>query len=131
MLPGPEGATLALLLLNLGGLPPLLGFFPKALVLWLLLQAGYTPLALILVLRASLRLAYYLRLMFSASLASSSPPRPGSPRPPTPLLVSLASLSGCLLLLPSLLLLSPVLRDAPAKWACTGGWQLAGARVAL
>lgn len=59
-------------LLSLGGLPPLLGFFPK----WLVVSAliSYTPtLTFVLILSSVIRLIYYL-IIFTATIISTTSP---------------------------------------------------------
>lgn len=58
------------LLLRLGGLPPLLGFYPKILVLSGLVSAKFVVLAFFLILGSVLNLFYYLKLVFIGLLIS-------------------------------------------------------------
>lgn len=63
-------SILTILLLSLGGLPPLTGFFPK----WLVLS-GFSNLLtpFILILGSLINLFYYLNICFSSALANVSP----------------------------------------------------------
>nr|ANX10113.1 NADH dehydrogenase subunit 2 [Cynoglossus joyneri] len=60
-----------LLLLSLGGLPPLTGFMPKWLILQELSKQGLFALATIIALSALLSLYFYLRLSYAASITMS------------------------------------------------------------
>jgi len=51
------------LLLSLGGLPPLLGFFSKFIIIYCVLSAMYYPLAFILILFSSVGFFYYLQFV--------------------------------------------------------------------
>nr|YP_004465320.1 NADH dehydrogenase subunit 2 [Salmostoma bacalia]BAK22888.1 NADH dehydrogenase subunit 2 [Salmostoma bacalia] len=61
-------AISALLLLSLGGLPPLTGFLSKWLILQELTKQGYPALATIMALAALISLYYYLRLCYTMVL---------------------------------------------------------------
>jgi NADH:ubiquinone oxidoreductase subunit 2 (subunit N) len=50
-------------LLSLGGLPPLLGFFPKLAALWAIV-VQHTTILFVVILGSLLNLGYYLRLIF-------------------------------------------------------------------
>nr|AXF46301.1 NADH dehydrogenase subunit 2 [Penion chathamensis] len=67
---GSVQLTIMLLLLSLGGLPPLLGFISK----WLVIVAGssgpWTPVVFLLILGSLMSLFYYLSLFFSVFLSS-------------------------------------------------------------
>nr|NP_008602.2 NADH dehydrogenase subunit 2 [Erinaceus europaeus]QEI26331.1 NADH dehydrogenase subunit 2 [Erinaceus europaeus] len=59
---------LALILLSLGGLPPLTGFLPKWMVAQELVNNDNTIMALIMLMLALINLFFYLRLIYSSSL---------------------------------------------------------------
>lgn len=59
---------LALILLSLGGLPPLTGFLPKWIVAQELINNDNTIIALIILILALINLFFYLRLIYSTSL---------------------------------------------------------------
>nr|YP_008593588.1 NADH dehydrogenase subunit 2 [Evoxymetopon poeyi]BAN83556.1 NADH dehydrogenase subunit 2 [Evoxymetopon poeyi] len=90
-----------LLLLSLGGLPPLTGFAPKWLILQELSKQDLAPLATIAALSALLSLYFYLRLSYAMTLtmspnnlAGTTPWRLPSKQTTLPLAISLtASLS--------------------------------------
>uniref|UniRef100_UPI0030FE301F NADH dehydrogenase subunit 2 n=1 Tax=Lopholatilus villarii TaxID=458580 RepID=UPI0030FE301F len=60
--------TMALVLLSLGGLPPLTGFMPKWLILHELIKQDLIPIATISALTALLSLFFYLRLSYAMTL---------------------------------------------------------------
>nr|ABW73933.1 NADH dehydrogenase subunit 2 [Anolis cooki] len=60
--------TTMLVLLSLGGLPPLTGFLPKWLILEELITQNMSPLALMMAMSALLSLFYYLRLAYTTAL---------------------------------------------------------------
>nr|YP_009554433.1 NADH dehydrogenase subunit 2 [Chaetodon octofasciatus]AZT79339.1 NADH dehydrogenase subunit 2 [Chaetodon octofasciatus] len=60
-----------LILLSLGGLPPLTGFMPKWLILQELTKQGLTPMATVAALAALLSLYFYLRLSYAMTLTAS------------------------------------------------------------
>lgn len=65
---------LPLLLLSLGGLPPLFGFFPKLLLLFYLVQNSLIFLPFILILSSTINLYYYLKIVFLTFIQSPNPP---------------------------------------------------------
>uniref|UniRef100_UPI0030FE7CC7 NADH dehydrogenase subunit 2 n=1 Tax=Haemulon parra TaxID=531327 RepID=UPI0030FE7CC7 len=68
----PAITTLApLVLLSLGGLPPLTGFMPKWLILQELTKQDLAPIATIAALTALLSLYFYLRLTYAMALTMS------------------------------------------------------------
>nr|ATY50963.1 NADH dehydrogenase subunit 2 [Anolis caceresae] len=68
----PTLATLTLvLLLSLGGLPPLTGFIPKWLILEELVTQNLIPAATIMMMSALLSLFFYLRLTYTTTLTLS------------------------------------------------------------
>nr|YP_004733546.1 NADH dehydrogenase subunit 2 [Hemiodopsis gracilis]BAK42109.1 NADH dehydrogenase subunit 2 [Hemiodopsis gracilis]BBU25528.1 NADH dehydrogenase subunit 2 [Hemiodopsis gracilis] len=64
-------ATTALILLSLGGLPPLTGFMPKWLILQELTKQGLPLTATLIALSALLSLYFYLRLCYTMTLTIS------------------------------------------------------------
>nr|YP_009050090.1 NADH dehydrogenase subunit 2 [Ladislavia taczanowskii]AGY60757.1 NADH dehydrogenase subunit 2 [Ladislavia taczanowskii] len=64
-------ATAALVLLSLGGLPPLTGFMPKWLILQELAKQDLPATATIMALAALLSLYFYLRLCYAMTLTAS------------------------------------------------------------
>nr|YP_003126980.1 NADH dehydrogenase subunit 2 [Rhynchopelates oxyrhynchus]BAH97871.1 NADH dehydrogenase subunit 2 [Rhynchopelates oxyrhynchus]BBU26009.1 NADH dehydrogenase subunit 2 [Rhynchopelates oxyrhynchus] len=64
-------ALTPLILLSLGGLPPLTGFMPKWLILQELTKQGLAPTATLAALSALLSLFFYLRLSYAATLTIS------------------------------------------------------------
>nr|WNH20803.1 NADH dehydrogenase subunit 2 [Forcipiger longirostris] len=60
-----------LILLSLGGLPPLTGFMPKWLILQELTKQNLTPTATLAALAALLSLYFYLRLSYAMTLTAS------------------------------------------------------------
>nr|BAE96283.1 NADH dehydrogenase subunit 2 [Badis siamensis] len=61
-------ALTPLILLSLGGLPPLTGFMPKWLILQELTKQNLTPTAMIIAFSALLSLYFYLRLSYAMAL---------------------------------------------------------------
>nr|ADF55234.1 NADH dehydrogenase subunit 2 [Trachylepis punctulata] len=61
-------APLMMLLMSLGGLPPLTGFMPKWLILQELTTHELAPIATIMAISALLSLFFYLRLSYTATL---------------------------------------------------------------
>nr|ABR87020.1 NADH dehydrogenase subunit 2 [Plecodus straeleni] len=64
-------ALTPLILLSLGGLPPLTGFMPKWLILQELTKQGLSPTATLAALSALLSLYFYLRLSYAMALTIS------------------------------------------------------------
>nr|AGI78305.1 NADH dehydrogenase subunit 2 [Epinephelus epistictus] len=64
-------ALTPLILLSLGGLPPLTGFMPKWLILQELTKQDLTPIATLAALTALLSLYFYLRLTYAMTLTVS------------------------------------------------------------
>jgi NADH:ubiquinone oxidoreductase subunit 2 (subunit N) len=58
-------------LLSLGGLPPLLGFFPKMAVLRIIIETNFFSPLIFLILGSLLSLSYYLNLFFSSYISST------------------------------------------------------------
>nr|ABO14125.1 NADH dehydrogenase subunit 2 [Quintana atrizona] len=71
-------ATIPLLLLSLGGLPPLTGFMPKWLILQEMTKQGLTMIATLAALSSLFSLYFYLRLSYAMSLTMSPNNPPGS-----------------------------------------------------
>nr|BAE96281.1 NADH dehydrogenase subunit 2 [Nandus oxyrhynchus] len=67
-----------LVLLSLGGLPPLTGFMPKWLILQELTKQNLAPMATIIALSALLSLYFYLRLSYAMTLTMSPNNPPGT-----------------------------------------------------
>uniref|UniRef100_Q8WDH9 NADH-ubiquinone oxidoreductase chain 2 n=1 Tax=Anolis mestrei TaxID=174261 RepID=Q8WDH9_9SAUR len=108
----PTMATMTMmLLLSLGGLPPLTGFMPKWLILEELISQNLIPTATVMALSALLSLFFYLRLTYSTTLTLS--PNTVSakfkwrfkPNQPTPLMWIFTTTSIFLLPLTPLMLL--------------------------
>nr|WIL10069.1 NADH dehydrogenase subunit 2 [Phyllopteryx dewysea] len=99
-------ALAPLLMLSLGGLPPLSGFGPKWMILQELTKQDLAPLATVMALSALLSLYFYLRLSYAMALTISpnnivgtTPWRFQTPQPTFPLSI----FSACsLMLLPAL-----------------------------
>nr|AEK53029.1 NADH dehydrogenase subunit 2 [Cestraeus oxyrhyncus] len=93
-----------LVLLSLGGLPPLTGFMPKWLILQELTKHDLAPTATLAALSALLSLYFYLRLSYAITLTISPNNLTGTPpwRLPTPqsTLPLATSVSATVLLLP-------------------------------
>nr|AAT78296.1 NADH dehydrogenase subunit 2 [Anolis sagrei]AAT78297.1 NADH dehydrogenase subunit 2 [Anolis sagrei] len=100
-----------ILLLSLGGLPPLTGFMPKWLILEELVAQNLIPTATVMALSALLSLFFYLRLAYSTTLTLS--PNTTSTKfkwrlklnQPTPLMLVTAMISTLMLPLTPLMLL--------------------------
>nr|QFO90761.1 NADH dehydrogenase subunit 2 [Liparis tessellatus] len=108
-------ALLPLVLLSLGGLPPLTGFAPKWLILQELAKQGLAPTATIAALTALLSLYFYLRLSYAMTLTMSpstlmatAPWRLHPSQNTTPLALSTTTTISLLPLTPALItLLAP------------------------
>nr|YP_009503290.1 NADH dehydrogenase subunit 2 [Bathytoma punicea]AXA45198.1 NADH dehydrogenase subunit 2 [Bathytoma punicea] len=66
---GPHQLIIMLLLLSLAGLPPLLGFIPKWLVIMVSSKSSWFPVVLLLIMGSLMSLFYYLSLFFSLFLS--------------------------------------------------------------
>nr|QUQ06897.1 NADH dehydrogenase subunit 2 [Boccardiella hamata] len=64
-------SLLAMLLFSLGGLPPLLGFIPKLLVLWISAPVALIPLFLII--GSYMNIYYYMSILWSSYMANPQP----------------------------------------------------------
>nr|YP_009183459.1 NADH dehydrogenase subunit 2 [Ammodytes dubius]ALM88076.1 NADH dehydrogenase subunit 2 [Ammodytes dubius] len=101
-------ALTPLLLLSLGGLPPLTGFMPKWLILQELTKQGLAPTATLAALTALLSLYFYLRLSYAMTLTLSpnslsgiTPWRLPSSQLTLPLAISTTAALGLLPLTPA------------------------------
>nr|AAT78177.1 NADH dehydrogenase subunit 2 [Anolis sagrei] len=108
----PVIATMTMVvLLSLGGLPPLTGFMPKWLILEELVSQNFIPTATVMALSALLSLFFYLRLTYTTTLTLS--PNTTSTKfkwrlklnQPTPLMLITAVTSTLMLPLTPLILL--------------------------
>nr|WNH37588.1 NADH dehydrogenase subunit 2 [Upeneus nigromarginatus] len=72
-------ALTPLILLSLGGLPPLTGFMPKWLILQELTKQDLAPLATLIALSSLLSLYFYLRLSYALALTTSPNNTAGMP----------------------------------------------------
>nr|QWE36605.1 NADH dehydrogenase subunit 2 [Carpiodes cyprinus] len=105
--------TTALVLLSLGGLPPLTGFMPKWLILQELAKQDLPLTATIMALAALLSLYFYLRLCYAMTLTispntvnSTTPWRAQSTQLTLPLALSATAALGLLPLTPAILLMA-------------------------
>nr|WBR66399.1 NADH dehydrogenase subunit 2 [Microphysogobio nudiventris] len=106
-------ATTALVLLSLGGLPPLTGFMPKWLILQELTKQGLPATATIMALAALLSLYFYLRLCYAMTLTispnttnSTTPWRVKTTQTSIPLTISTTIALGLLPVTPAILMLA-------------------------
>nr|AAX63791.1 NADH dehydrogenase subunit 2 [Myxocyprinus asiaticus] len=106
-------ATTALVLLSLGGLPPLTGFMPKWLILQELTKQDLPLTATVMALAALLSLYFYLRLCYAMTLTvfpstvnSIAPWRAQSTQLTLPLALSTTIALGLLPLTPAVLLMA-------------------------
>nr|YP_008475536.1 NADH dehydrogenase subunit 2 [Gnathopogon strigatus]BAN78559.1 NADH dehydrogenase subunit 2 [Gnathopogon strigatus] len=105
--------TTALVLLSLGGLPPLTGFMPKWLILQELTKQDLPTTATIMALAALLSLYFYLRLCYAMTLTispnntnSTTPWRVKTTQASLPLTVSTTIALGLLPMTPAILMLA-------------------------
>nr|ASH96852.1 NADH dehydrogenase subunit 2 [Macrhybopsis sp. B AAE-2017] len=105
-------ATTALVLLSLGGLPPLTGFMPKWLILQELAKQGLPLTATVMALAALISLYFYLRLCYTMTLTispntstSTAPWRTQTTQNSLPLALSTVMALGLLPITPSMLML--------------------------
>nr|AAM45828.1 NADH dehydrogenase subunit 2 [Poeciliopsis infans] len=70
--------TLPLILLSMGGLPPLTGFTPKWLITMELMKSGLALMALFAILLSLLSLYFYLRIFYTTTLTTPPNNPPGS-----------------------------------------------------
>nr|WIW75013.1 NADH dehydrogenase subunit 2 [Saurogobio dabryi complex sp. 1 LC-2023] len=106
-------ATTALVLLSLGGLPPLTGFMPKWLILQELTKQNLPLTATIMALAALLSLYFYLRLCYAMTLTispnttnSTTPWRAQTTQTSLPLTISTTVALGLLPVTPAILMLA-------------------------
>nr|YP_003412005.1 NADH dehydrogenase subunit 2 [Pseudogobio esocinus]BAI67645.1 NADH dehydrogenase subunit-2 [Pseudogobio esocinus] len=106
-------ATTALVLLSLGGLPPLTGFMPKWLILQELTKQNLPVTAMIMALAALLSLYFYLRLCYAMTLTispnttnSTTPWRMQTTQTSLPLTISTTIALGLLPMTPAILVLA-------------------------
>nr|AOC32652.1 NADH dehydrogenase subunit 2 [Saurogobio dabryi] len=106
-------ATTALVLLSLGGLPPLTGFMPKWLILQELTKQNLPLTATIMALAALLSLYFYLRLCYTMTLTispnttnSTTPWRAQTTQTSLPLTISTTVALGLLPVTPAILMLA-------------------------
>nr|QXU76343.1 NADH dehydrogenase subunit 2 [Microphysogobio elongatus] len=106
-------ATTALVLLSLGGLPPLTGFMPKWLILQELAKQSLPTTATIMALAALLSLYFYLRLCYAMTLtiapnttSSTMPWRVKTTQTSLPLTISTTIALGLLPVTPAILMLA-------------------------
>nr|YP_492608.1 NADH dehydrogenase subunit 2 [Hemibarbus mylodon]ABB17288.1 NADH dehydrogenase subunit 2 [Hemibarbus mylodon]ABC56407.1 NADH dehydrogenase subunit 2 [Hemibarbus mylodon] len=106
-------ATAALVLLSLGGLPPLTGFMPKWLILQELAKQDLPLTATVMALAALLSLYFYLRLCYAMTLTispnmtnSTAPWRTRSTQGSLPLAISTTLALGLLPVTPAILMLA-------------------------
>nr|YP_004347601.1 NADH dehydrogenase subunit 2 [Auriglobus modestus]BAK09783.1 NADH dehydrogenase subunit 2 [Auriglobus modestus] len=97
-------ALLPLILLSLGGLPPLTGFLPKWLILQELTKHNLAPMATLAALSALLSLYFYLRLSYAMTLTIAPNTLTGSLSWRTlttqPTMMAAITISSSILLLP-------------------------------
>nr|YP_011013741.1 NADH dehydrogenase subunit 2 [Microphysogobio elongatus]WPY70841.1 NADH dehydrogenase subunit 2 [Microphysogobio elongatus] len=105
-------ATTALVLLSLGGLPPLTGFMPKWLILQELTKQDLPATATVMALAALLSLYFYLRLCYAMTLTispnmtnSTTPWRMKTTQTSLPLTISTTIALGLLPVTPAILML--------------------------
>nr|AAX89305.1 NADH dehydrogenase subunit II [Plethodon kentucki] len=70
----PLFSTTTIILMSLGGLPPMSGFLPKWMILEELVKQNMTPLAVLAIALTLLTLFFYLRLSYITSLTTSPSP---------------------------------------------------------
>nr|YP_008815665.1 NADH dehydrogenase subunit 2 [Saurogobio dabryi]AGZ03614.1 NADH dehydrogenase subunit 2 [Saurogobio dabryi] len=106
-------ATTALVLLSLGGLPPLTGFMPKWLILQELAKQNFPLTATVMALAALLSLYFYLRLCYAMTLTVSpntansvTPWRVKATQSSLPLTLSTTLALGLLPVTPAILMLA-------------------------
>nr|AEA72877.1 NADH dehydrogenase subunit 2 [Notropis volucellus] len=105
-------ATAALVLLSLGGLPPLTGFMPKWMILQELANQGLPLTATLMALAALISLYFYLRLCYAMTLTispntvtSSTPWRTQTTQASIPLALSTVMALGLLPITPTVMML--------------------------
>nr|ASH96851.1 NADH dehydrogenase subunit 2 [Macrhybopsis sp. A AAE-2017] len=105
-------ATAALVLLSLGGLPPLTGFMPKWFILQELAKQGLPLTATVMALAALISLYFYLRLCYTMTLTispntmtSTTPWRTQATQNSLPLALSTVMALGLLPITPSIMMM--------------------------
>nr|YP_009348957.1 NADH dehydrogenase subunit 2 [Notropis chrosomus]BAW88432.1 NADH dehydrogenase subunit 2 [Notropis chrosomus] len=105
-------ATAALVLLSLGGLPPLTGFMPKWMILQELAKQGLPLTATVMALAALISLYFYLRLCYAMTLTispntatSTTPWRAQTTQTSIPLALSTVMALGLLPITPTIMTL--------------------------
>nr|YP_009312283.1 NADH dehydrogenase subunit 2 [Osteochilus pentalineatus]BAV71680.1 NADH dehydrogenase subunit 2 [Osteochilus pentalineatus] len=105
-------ATTALVLLSLGGLPPLTGFLPKWLILQELAKQDLPVIATVMALTALISLYFYLRLCYAMTLTifpntnnSTTPWRTQTTQASTPLALFTVTALGLLPMAPTIITL--------------------------
>nr|AEA72853.1 NADH dehydrogenase subunit 2 [Notropis chrosomus] len=105
-------ATAALVLLSLGGLPPLTGFMPKWMILQELAKQGLPLTATVMALAALISLYFYLRLCYAMTLTispntatSTTPWRTQTTQASVPLALSTVMALGLLPITPTIMTL--------------------------
>nr|BAO08963.1 NADH dehydrogenase subunit 2 [Cirrhinus molitorella] len=106
-------ATTALVLLSLGGLPPLTGFMPKWLILQELTKQDLPLIATIMALTALISLYFYLRLCYAMTLTispnttnSTTPWRTQTTPTPLPLAIFTTAALGLLPMTPTIMMMT-------------------------
>nr|YP_009235151.1 NADH dehydrogenase subunit 2 [Crossocheilus langei]BAU46093.1 NADH dehydrogenase subunit 2 [Crossocheilus langei] len=106
-------ATTALVLLSLGGLPPLTGFMPKWLILQELTKQDLPLIATTMALTALISLYFYLRLCYAMTLTispnttnSTTPWRTQTTQTPLPLALFTTAALGLLPMTPTIMMLT-------------------------
>nr|WDZ68142.1 NADH dehydrogenase subunit 2 [Discogobio sp. p FL-2023] len=106
-------ATTALVLLSLGGLPPLTGFLPKWLILQELTKQDLPLIATSMALAALISLYFYLRLCYAMTLTispntinSTTPWRTQTTQAPLPLALFTMAALGLLPMTPTIMMLT-------------------------
>nr|YP_010499568.1 NADH dehydrogenase subunit 2 [Tor qiaojiensis]UWT58848.1 NADH dehydrogenase subunit 2 [Tor qiaojiensis] len=106
-------STTALVLLSLGGLPPLTGFMPKWLILQELTKQDLPIIATVMALTALISLYFYLRLCYAMTLtispattSSITPWRTETTQTSLPLALFITSALGLLPMTPTILMLT-------------------------
>nr|AAY86112.1 NADH dehydrogenase subunit 2 [Plethodon welleri] len=70
----PLFSTMTIILMSLGGLPPMSGFLPKWMILEELIKQNMIPLATLAIASTLLSLFFYLRISYTTSLTTSPSP---------------------------------------------------------
>jgi NADH-quinone oxidoreductase subunit N len=91
-------SSISLLLLSIAGLPPLAGFFPKLITVFLLTEHR-KPLIIILILGSLINLFFYLSIVINTTISSKQDKLKGRTviKLSTPTLITLCSISTLIL----------------------------------